>query len=590
MRVGDGRETEGHDNNPPAVRATPAGLDRPATNPVEILNEARADRRVIQDFRPLAESIEWELAQLYWNERGGGAFLSDGVPFVINNDGNLSRNAADVFFASLAESDRNGRLGQRILALEMGAGLGLFARYFLDAFRDLCGRNNKDYYEKLCYVVSDRSERMLGDLARNGVFSGHPGRYELRLVDALRPDEELWGQAEGTPPAPFRAVFLNYILDTLPAAALKVEGSAVSELRVRTSLGRNVDLKEYTTFAFEELVRRAESPDPKNKVSLVDLQGLFALEYEYLPVDPRSVPYGDFVLQFALNEGPYVLHNHGAIRCIERSLRLLHDEGFILINDYPHKAAQCSAAGAMEAYQYQRFAGSTAIGLNFSLLRSYFAKYYWLEPPEDNEHIHSRLLGREIGPATTGRFHLRFDKANLVKVNESVEAARVCVQQAQHEAALAAYSDALKEQPGNWSVMGEVASLLTHTLKDYASGLKMAEAAIGLNPLAAELWNTYGDSLYYLNHIDEAHKAFLRALELNPGDVRARYNLVYTFVKGRDFDSALRTIAEGLARDKTGEYCARFLEKQNEILRCLEQRRLQQAYLAVNHFSRYGGA
>jgi len=67
-----------------------------------ILAKAQSSRTVIQDFVPLGQSLEWNLGQEYLRQRGNKAFLSDAspVPFVVNNDGALSKNAAEVFFAS----------------------------------------------------------------------------------------------------------------------------------------------------------------------------------------------------------------------------------------------------------------------------------------------------------------------------------------------------------------------------------------------------------------------------------------------------------------------------------------------------------
>src|ERR1700720_5056857 len=69
----------------------------------QVLASAQASRELVQDFCPLAESLEWELGQQYLRERGNKAFISDAspIPFVINNDGTLSRHAAEVFFANL---------------------------------------------------------------------------------------------------------------------------------------------------------------------------------------------------------------------------------------------------------------------------------------------------------------------------------------------------------------------------------------------------------------------------------------------------------------------------------------------------------
>ena len=148
----------------------------PVSSGEEVLSKAQSGREVIQDFVPLAESLEWELGQQYLRERGNKAFISDvsPVPFVINNDGTLSRNAALVFFASLVEAEKAGTLEQDIFVLELGIGVGLFARYFLDSFRELCQAHKKDYYERLRYIAADKSRQMLVDMLRHGVLANHP--------------------------------------------------------------------------------------------------------------------------------------------------------------------------------------------------------------------------------------------------------------------------------------------------------------------------------------------------------------------------------------------------------------------------------
>ncbi len=162
----------------------------------DILVHAQSGREVIQDFVPLAESLEWELGQQYFRERGSKAFTSDAmpVPFVINNDGTLSRNAAEVFFASVKDADEAGTLEPEIFVLELGIGVGLFARFFLDCFQELCAKHKKNYYDRLCYVAADKSERMLLDVLRHGVLGNHPGRASVRGVDrAMKPQETLPG-------------------------------------------------------------------------------------------------------------------------------------------------------------------------------------------------------------------------------------------------------------------------------------------------------------------------------------------------------------------------------------------------------------
>lgn len=578
---------------PPAKEAV--GGPKPKNSAVEILAETQAKRTVIQDFRPLAESIEWELGQLYWQQTGSKAFTSasDPVPYTINNDGNLSMATADVFFESLLAADKAGTLDPRIFALEIGTGVGLFARFFLDALRDLCRRRGKDYYDRLCYVATDRSERMLADLCKHRIFENHEGHYRLALVDALYPDRDLANDpARATHSGrPFRAIFANYVLDVLPAAVLKIERDDVRQLVVRTCLARGVNLSEYTKLTADDLARLASSPDPADKQRLLELSDLLASEYDFRTVGPAAqLPHGDLAVKFSQSaRHSSVLHSFGALQCVERLLRLLHDDGFLLVCDYGHPKHD----DASSEYEHQRFAGSTAIGLNFPLVKSFvedMQKCQWHEPSEDNGHIYSRLICQKLAPEAILKFEERFKKKAFDGCHEPVLRARELLQHGRLEAALAAFVEALERQPYNWLLMGEVAKVLTFSLRDHEAGLEMAKSALTLNPsFSADLWNTLGDALFCLARYMEARDAFVRALEADRTDVRARYNLAWVFLQENNFASALQAIADGLLNDGNGEYHDRLLEKQTEAITRLAQRNQLKQRLRADLISRRTG-
>src|SRR5262249_5597158 len=100
---------------------------------VDVLVHAQAARLLIQDYCPHAQSIEWTVGQHYFACRGNQAFIGDAhpVPFTVNNDGSLSARAAELTHTSLVAADRAGTLEPEILVLELGFGVGLFARLFL---------------------------------------------------------------------------------------------------------------------------------------------------------------------------------------------------------------------------------------------------------------------------------------------------------------------------------------------------------------------------------------------------------------------------------------------------------------------------
>src|SRR5262249_46830616 len=129
--------------------------------------------------------------------------------------------------------------------------------------------------------------------------------------------------------------------------------------------------------------------------------------------------------------------------------------------------------------------------------------------------------------------------------------------------------------------------LLLASLKDPASGAAMARAAISLNPAcSSEIWNTYGDCLFASGQLREARLAFERALQINPKDARAHFNLSFVFLQERSLDQALAAIAKSLALDMAGEFRQALLQKQSEVLSLLAQQYQQDCLRSLNRTSR----
>ncbi|MCI0462588.1 MAG: tetratricopeptide repeat protein, partial [Gemmataceae bacterium] len=460
-------------------------------------------------------------------------------------------------------------------------------------FRDLCERHHKDYYDRLCYLAADRSERMLLDVCRHGVLANHPGRYRLRLVDALKPQELLPRDVMflGLKGRPLRAVFLNYLLDCLPAASLQIDGDKVRQLCVRTCVARNVRLEDYTDLTARQLAERAKKGGPEAERDLLEVYGLFASEYDYRPVDVKRLPYGDFARDYGRRMTKRVLHSWGALQCLERLLELVDERGFLLVNDYGQ-----TQLSREDEFEHQRFSLATFVGVNFPLLRAYFGegkRCQWLEPHGGDEErgIHSRLLSKQAGHEARVKFQERFGKDLLEKQQEPWQLARGCARVGRFELAATYYQQALKLQPYNWVLLNETAMFLIFSLREVKAGVDLAKLALRLNPTcSAELWNTLGDGLFEWGRVEEARSAYDKALRVNESDVRARYNLGWVHQRRKDYPAALRVIAEGLALDKTGEYRERLLQKQAEVLGGLEIRHRQEYLLMLNLVSKYAAA
>jgi tetratricopeptide (TPR) repeat protein len=556
----------------------------------DALARALAGRPLIQAFRPVAQSLAWELGQgPYWDERGARAFLSDHVPFGVTSDGRASAGAARVLLASLQAAERRGGVPRDINVLELGVGLGLFARLFLGAFRDLCREAGADYYDRLCYVAADRSETMLSDLEAHGLLAEHAGRYRLEVMDALSPR---WPAGSGAGPdgaprpggdEPLWAAFLNYVLDNLPFAVLRRDENegGVSQLCMRTRLAPGVGPEDHAPLGLPELVRRAESPDSRARRELLPLARLFAFDGAFLAADPKDIPYGAFAVQSAPADRQFVVHSYGALDCLEQLLRQLHPGGFIFVQDYAHPASGATTEG----YQHQWYGGSTAMGLNFPLLNDYFDRSgdaRWVAPDADSDRICTRLLCRSADGEPAATFASLFNDAAFRWYEGPVRAARELAERGRLDAALDRYGEALRRQPGNWLLLSEAAEFLARRVNDYQAGLDVVTAALDLNPINPDAWNTRGDCLFYLGRVDDADSAFRRALALDPGNVLAHYNLVYTLSHRRDYAGALAMVAEALFHDKSGANRDLLLQRQREILARLTALHRQDERLKAN--------
>src|SRR5262249_21289833 len=139
-----------------------------------------------------------------------------------------------------------------------------------------------------------------------------------------------------------------------PLCPRTATGDQVRQLHVRTVVARHVKLEEFTDLSAEQLAGRARAGDARALQELLEVYGLFASEYDYRPVEVRTLPHGEFAVQLARGWTRRFLHSYGAIQCLERLLGLVHEAGFILMNDYGTEQLQMEGD-----FEHQRFSLAT---------------------------------------------------------------------------------------------------------------------------------------------------------------------------------------------------------------------------------------
>ena len=529
------------------------------SDPLEVLRQVQLTPRVVEDYRPISQCLEWRLSQHHWQSTGAASFIKNEVPYTITSSGVLSAQAARVMYANCLEAPPRGK----ILALETGAGSGMFARLFLEEFERLCSNSGHDFYSRLVYYVTDGSSESVAQWKRFGMFEGKPavtGRAQggdPLLVDTGSEEIRLEG---------LRAVFANYCVDSMPATVLRQSEDAAEELHVRTHLvAKPENVKRNFNLSVEELRRMAAATDAK----LLEFLDVFEFEATFLPVS-RPYPYMDEALTFG-HGWPRVMLNYGAMEYLERALAGLEDAGIVLINDY----GMTQASESVGLGSIQRFGPTTAMGINFPLLAHHLSSrgVKVTRPAQDEQlPLHPLLIASRSLPGTETRFQETFSWETVREMNAPAEAARKHIEGGRVEQAGRMYEQALRVRPRDWTLMGEIAEFLLRHVGDYEAGRKMAATALSMNPwYSVWLWNLLGDALYALNKFSEAHEIYLKAEALSPNDVRTAMNLGYTYWELGSPVQALQALARGLADDGSGQFRDRLLDKQAQILAGLSQ-------------------
>lgn len=539
-----------------------------------LLEEARAPDREVQGFRSLTDTLEWQLAEVHWAQVGLRPFAENQVPHLVTSSGRLSQQAAAVLYQSCLAHPPQGAL----TVLELGAGTGLFARFFLDAFRDLCQAGGRDFYQRLRYLATDRSPRTLQQWEEHGIFTDHGARVARGTCDALSPG--VFCPAQGPPEAlqGLRAVLCNYLLDTLPARLLRRGAGGVEELQVRTNLCDAETARGYTTLDLPALRALAESADPAARARLVPLLTLLEPEVAYRPLDPAdlaALPCAAEALELSAGH-ERVLLSEGALRCLEQCRALLAPEGFLLVNDYGPVQGDLSQARELAAPL--RLGATMALGVSFPLLEAYLGRrgLRAVTPPGDERSsLHARLFLHAADPEVEAAFAAAFGQEAQQRVEVPVNEARQHLGAGRLDEALRCYRAAVDASPRDFLVLGEAAEFAASHLRDPVIGLALAEAALALNPwYGGWMWSVLGECRYALGRIDEAHQAHLRAAQIHPGDPRAHLNLSVTWAHSGQLDEALLAVARGLACDGQGLYRARLLDRQQQLLAHLANRAL----------------
>jgi tetratricopeptide (TPR) repeat protein len=547
-------------------------LDAPLAPPEELILRVAPGDRVLEEFRPLPLNLEWRLSELHWLHEGVTSFITSDVPYHVNNNGRASAAAAAVLFANCVEAPAD---GDAIRALEIGAGSALFARYFLDEFRDRCLRHGRDFYDRLVFHVTDRSPGSVRHWTECGVFGEHAGHVVASVCDAGSSTHGI----DALPiDGPLRVVFANYVLDSLPAAVLRRTPHGWEQLCVRASIRDDVALPNALADRSVDWMREAARSDRSDDLlALLPLLPMLDAEATFRPIEGEGPPDWERYVADA-GEGreadaTAAIYNYGALRCLDRLLPRLHAAGFLLVRDFTTKVEgeRSRVVGA------QRFGASTAMPLNFPLIERHLrGRGVEMITPVEDRLIHTRLLTAAPIAGTRQTFVERFGEATP-DVAALEARARAHAESGLWREALDVYREAIVSDPRDWQLIGAAAHFAATRLRDPASGLGLARAALQLNPwYSPALWNVLGDCLVALDRQSEGHGCYGEALRLHPRNPETHLRLATSWLQQGEAERSLESVAHGLAADVDASYRHLLLETQQAAIDAIARRAIGQ--------------
>ncbi len=111
------------------------------------------------------------------------------------------------------------------------------------------------------------------------------------------------------------------------------------------------------------------------------------------------------------------------------------------------------------------------------------------------------------------------------------------------DGAEAEFQKALKLEPGNADVLRDI-GLLYRFLGRFDEAIQLTKQSITLDPIKAVTYLTFGQLLYYANHLEEAIASYKKVLELNPQFPRAHVYLGKVYLLQRKPELALNVISQ----------------------------------------------
>lgn len=206
--------------------------------PVAASPNANENWITLEENQRFSQSVLWKLMKTYYNDMGPKAWLTGEVPHYATCNTYIAQCYAEVVIAYLRELERTGQLvrSEPVWVLELGAGVGAFASYFLRKFGEVHQESSLRDVE-VRYVMTDFTPTNLNAVAEHPhlrVFAANGllgfGKFDVDTDDAveLRNGTSLGANSCKNPVV----VLGNYVFDTFRQDIFRAQSGKLHEVQV----------------------------------------------------------------------------------------------------------------------------------------------------------------------------------------------------------------------------------------------------------------------------------------------------------------------------------------------------------------------
>lgn len=299
-----------------------------------------------QKLKRFDQSNIWDVHNEYFLNRGLKAWSRGEVPYTGISNYFEAYKKAVFFYESLENLQED---IHELNILELGCGNAEFALNFLKAFEDI---DQRGYFEKLQYTLSDYSQKTLEELEASSKLNDYKDHTRFQVLD-------INFQMTAVIDSSFDLIMCNYLLDQLPARIIAkdpVKGQYFEKY---------IDIESNAKKKIKKLKR-------KQVFQELDFENEIKLDHQII-LDSCFRP----------KRTSTIVYSYGALRAVRRILYKLKANGIFIASDF-----NASSKPGLDTFDPCFYGNSLAQAVNFEFI----CKYYF---NEDETFLDHKNLNRD---------------------------------------------------------------------------------------------------------------------------------------------------------------------------------------------------